>query len=134
MSLLARTSGEPDALVAAMRRQIQTIDPEQPIFAVQTMTQILFGDTSGPRIVIGVLGVFAFLALLLAAVGIYGVVSYTATQRTREVGIRMALGAGTGDVLRLILGQGMTPVAAGMVVGLVISLAITRLIGASSSR
>ena len=128
MSLLARTSGEPDALVAAMRREIQSIDPEQPIFAVQTMTLILFGDTSGPRLVIGVLGVFALLALLLAAVGIYGVVSYTATQRTREVGIRMALGAGTGDVLRLILGQGMVPVAAGMVVGLAISLAITRLI------
>ena len=128
MSLLARTTGEPEALVEAMRRAVQTVDPEQPIFAVQTMSQILFGDTSGPRIVIAVLGVFAVLALVLAAVGIYGVVSYAAARRTREVGIRMALGAGTGDVLRLILGQAMAPVATGMAVGLLISLAITRLI------
>ena len=128
MSLLARTSGKPDALVAALRQRIQAIDPEQPIFAVQTMTEILFGDTSGSRIIIGVLGVFAGLALVLAAVGIYGVVSYATAQRTREMGIRMALGAGTGDVLRLILGQVMAPVAAGMVVGLAVSLALTRLI------
>ncbi|MDP6579612.1 MAG: FtsX-like permease family protein [Vicinamibacterales bacterium] len=92
------------------------------------MSQVLFGDTSGSRIVIGALGICAFLALVLAAVGIYGVLSYSATQRTREVGIRMALGAETGDVLRLILGQGMVPVAAGLVVGLAISLAVTRLI------
>ena len=117
LSLLVRTTGDPDALVAAMRREIQAIDPEQPVFEVQTMAQILFADTSGPRIVIGVLGVFAVLALLLAAV-----------QRTREVGIRMALGAETADVLRLILGQAMVPVAAGMVAGLAISLAVSRLI------
>ena len=128
MSLLARTSGEPEALVAAMRLAVQSVDPEQPIFAVQTMSSILFGDTSGSRIIIAVLGVFAGLALVLAAVGIYGVVSYAAAQRTREAGIRMALGASTRDVIRLILRQAMVPVAAGMTVGLLLSLAMTRLI------
>ena len=107
---------------------VQSVDPEQPIFAVQTMSSILFGDTSGSRIIIAVLGVFAGLALVLAAVGIYGVVSYAAAQRTREVGIRMALGASTRDVIRLILRQAMVPVAAGMAVGLLLSLAMTRLI------
>ena len=129
MSLIVRTAADPAGLADPLRREVWSIDANLPLADLQTMEDILYADTLGSRIVIGVLGVFALLAFLLAAVGIYGVVSYTVNQRMREVGIRMTLGASRREVLRLIVGQGMTPVVAGMVVGMGMALAATRLIG-----
>ena len=128
MALLVRTAGDPAALADALRQTVWSIDPDQPLFNLQTMEDVLYADTLGSRIVIVVLGVFALLAFLLAAVGIYGVVSYAVSRRAREVGIRMALVADRRDVLRLIVGQGMTPVAVGMVAGVAMALGVTRLI------
>ena len=123
MSLIVRTAADPAGLADPLRREVWSIDANLPLANLQTMEDILYADTLGSRIVIGVLGVFALLAFLLAAVGIYGVVSYTVNQRMREVGIRMTLGASRPEVLRLIVGQGMTPVVAGMVVGMGMALA-----------
>ena len=131
MALLVRTAADPSLLAGAVRQAVWSLDANQPLSDVRTMDDVLYADTLGSRIVIGVLGVlgvFAFLAFSLAAVGIYGVVAYAVSQRTKEVGIRMALGADRRDVVRLIVGQGMLPVMAGMLVGVAISLGVTRLI------
>ncbi len=128
MALLVRTVGDPSLLADAVRRTVWSLDANQPLSDVRTMDDVLYADTLGSRIVISVLGVFAFLAFSLAAVGIYSVVAYAVSQRTKEVGIRMALGADRRDVVRLIVGQGMMPVAAGMLVGITIAFGVTRLI------
>ena len=128
MALLVRTAGDASLLADAVRRTVRSLDANQPLSDIRTMEDVLYADTLGSRIVISVLGIFAFLAFSLAAVGIYGVVAYAVSQRTKEVGIRMALGAGRRDVVRLIVGQGMTPVAAGMLVGIAIAFGVTRLI------
>ena len=125
-SILIRTDGDPQALVAALRNQVMQIDPEQPIFDVLTMSQMVDRFVAQPRFNMVLLGLFAGLALLLASIGIYGVVSYSVSQRTREIGVRMALGARPADVLRMVLGQGAKLAGFGLLAGVIASLAVTR--------
>ncbi len=126
--LAVRTTGDPLALAAAVRGAVQAIDKDQPIANPRSMEQVLATSVAEPRFRTLLLGLFAALALGLAAVGIYGVMSYTVAQRLPEIGIRRALGAQNADVLRLIVKQGMTPALAGVAVGLAAALALTRLL------
>ena len=127
-TLVLRTTGEPAALAAAIRAAVQAIDPEQPIANLQTMEQILNNTVAEPRFRTWLLGLFALLALGLAALGIYGVMSYTVAQRRHEIGIRMALGAGTRDVLSLVIKQGAKTALAGLCLGLASALCLTWLL------
>jgi putative ABC transport system permease protein len=126
MMVVARTATEPASLSAAAREQVLAVDPDQPIFNVRTMEQIWDDSVARERLNTFLLGIFAGVALILAAVGIYGVMAYSVTQRTHEIGIRMALGAKPRDVLRLVVGHGLTLTVIGVVVGLVAAFILTR--------
>jgi putative ABC transport system permease protein len=130
MMLLVRTTTEPAAIISSLRQTVWSIDPNQPVANVTTLEQIVSDSISKPRLNMTLMALFGALALILAAVGIYGLLSYTVTQRTREMGIRLALGAQVGDVLRLVLKQGMVLALVGQAIGLVGALALTRLIRA----
>jgi putative ABC transport system permease protein len=112
-------SGDPLALVPAIRREVQTLDPQQPIGTTSTMEKNIGTSLGTRRLTMVLLGSFAALALVLASVGLYGVMALSVTQRTRELGIRIALGAKRSDVLRLVLGQGFSLVVVGLGLGLV---------------
>jgi putative ABC transport system permease protein len=127
LTFVVRTANEPLALVSAVRNEIQQMDPEQPMGAVSTMDQLLAGTLSRSRFTMLLLGVFAAVALILACVGIYGVIAFSVTQRTQEFGIRMALGANRRDVFRLVLGQGTRLTLLGIGLGIVAAVIVTRL-------
>jgi predicted permease len=125
MSVVARTSVDPVSLANAMRGEVQSVDKNQPVYNLRTMDQIWAESIASHRLTMTLLSAFAGLALLLASVGIYGVISYSVTQRTKEIGIRLALGAQTFDVLKLILNQGMLLVLIGVALGLVAAFVLT---------
>jgi putative ABC transport system permease protein len=127
MTILVRTSNDPLALVTTARSEVLQLDQEQPISNVATMEQLLAGSLSRSRFITLLLGLFAVIALVLATVGIYGVIAYMVTQRTQEIGMRMALGARPRDVLRLVLGQGTRLTLLGVAIGIVAAFLLTRL-------
>jgi len=128
MVLVARTKAEPLSLASDMRQQVWSLDKDQPVFDVRTMEQVRAFSVSLHSFSAGSLGIFAGIALLLAAIGIYGVMSYAVMQRTQEIGIRMALGARAADVLKLVVRNGMSLALIGVVAGLAGAYGITRLL------
>jgi predicted permease len=130
MTLVIRTdtSLAPESLIGALRLRLRDIDPDLPLAHIQTMSEQLAESVAGPRFQTVLLAVFSSLALFLGSVGIYGVLSYAVVSRTREIGIRTALGGSPADIRRLILGQGLSLVLRGLVLGLILSLALGRLL------
>ena len=128
MRLFLRTDGDPAAIAPAARRALREVAPGFPIHAVATLESIVGESTASARFGAVALGTFATLALLLATVGTYGVISYAVTQRRREIGVRVALGATRSDVVRLVVGQGLRLAASGVVVGLVAAFMATRVL------
>jgi len=126
-TIVVRTESDPLSLVAAVKSQIWSVDAEQPIATVATMEQLLASSVAPRRFNMLLIGVFAVVALTLAAIGIYGVISYTVSQRTHEIGIRVAMGARRLDVLKLVVGQGMGLGISGIAVGLLAAFGLTRL-------
>ncbi|HEX9000763.1 MAG TPA: ABC transporter permease [Blastocatellia bacterium] len=127
-TLLVRTNVKPETVIGAVRNEFRNMDPNLPVTNVKTLTEHMNLSLFPARAVAALLAAFGALALILAAIGIYGVMAYSVAQRTREVGIRMALGAQRGDVLRMMLRQGMTLAAIGMGIGLAAALVLTRLL------
>lgn len=127
--LIARTHGDPTALAATIREAVHAVDPGQPISDVKSMDQRVTLSLGPRRSAVALLTVFAVMALTLAAVGLFGLVRYNVTQRTQEIGVRMALGASPKDVLKMILGEGLRLALFGVGGGLVAAFALTRVMG-----
>jgi putative ABC transport system permease protein len=128
MVLVVRTTTDPQSVASAVRDQVKAIDPEQALARMRTMNEVRSQSLLIQRVSASLLGVFALAAVLLAGVGIYGVMSYTVTQRKQEIGIRVALGAQSGDVLQLVAGQGLKLAVAGVTIGLAGAFALTRVL------
>ncbi|CAN5634692.1 hypothetical protein BH20VER1_BH20VER1_15400 [soil metagenome] len=127
MTVVLRTRGDPLALVGTMRQQVMALDSQQPLYDVRTGDQVMAGSVSRARFNMLLIAILAAIALLLAAMGVYGVISYSVAQRTREIGIRMALGASAGNVLKLVVGEGMWLAGIGIAVGMLAAFACTRI-------
>jgi len=128
--IVVQSKLRPDAVTKLARSALATVDPNLAIAIPQSMDAIVAQAVGQTRLMMWLLAIFASVALLLASIGIYGAVAYTVEQRTGEIGVRMALGAQTGDVLRLIINQGMRPVVIGLAVGIIAAFALGRLIAA----
>jgi putative ABC transport system permease protein len=128
MFVVVHTANDPLSIVPPVRRQVASLDRDAPIYHVETLDQYFVQSVSAPRFITLILTGFAGLALLLASVGIYGVISYIAVQRTHEIGIRMALGAQKGEILRTVVAKGLAPALAGLAIGLVLALRLTRIL------
>jgi putative ABC transport system permease protein len=128
MTLVARTSSDPPGLVPSIRNELSAMDKDQPLYNVRTMAQVMSESIARERFSMLLIAIFAGVGLVLASVGIYGVMSYTVAQRTHEIGVRMALGASASDVLKMVVRQGMILALAGTVLGLVAAFLLTRLI------
>jgi putative ABC transport system permease protein len=127
-TLLVRSEADSQPLVAAVRAKIAEVDPDLPVAGISSMEQVVGTSVAQPKLTAQFVGVFAGFALLLALIGIYGVMAYSVTARMQEMGIRMALGARPADILRLMVGQGMRMTVVGVIAGVVVSLALTRLL------
>jgi predicted permease len=131
-AVIVRGAGNLDgnSLVAGLRNAVRKADPKMPVQDIKTIDNLVGDTLSDRRFVMGLVASFAAAALLLASFGLYGVISYSVAQQTREYGVRIALGAGSRDILRLVIGSGMKIVAIGIIIGLLLSLGIGRLLGA----
>jgi ABC-type antimicrobial peptide transport system permease subunit len=126
MSMVVRTAEDPDGLGTAVTSAVRAVDPEQPVFGVMSMERLIENASAERRVSMLLLLLFAAIALLLSALGIYGVMAYTTTQRRHEIGIRLALGASGAEVLRLVVGQGMRLVLIGLAAGLLGAWVLSR--------
>ena len=129
MMVYLRTAGDPLALAPAVRRVLRDVAPDAPVYDVRTLPSRVADASAYARFSAMLLALFAVMALVLAAIGVYGVISFAAGQRTREIGLRVALGASPGSVVRLVVGQGLEIALAGLVVGLAGALVATRVLG-----
>jgi predicted permease len=127
VAVVLRTEGDPEQVMGSVRRTVAELDPGEVVYAVETLDEVLSDSLAARRLTMLLLGLFALLALVLACVGIYGVISYLVGERTREIGVRMALGARRSDVLRLVLGQGAKMASIGVAMGIVAALVLARL-------
>lgn len=127
MTLAVRTSGDPRTVVSAVVGLVRQQDPDLAVADIRTMNEVVANSVAQQRVTTALLAVFACAALLLAVIGIYGVIAYSVTQRSQEIGVRMALGAQRADVLRMVVGQAATVATAGIVVGAGVALILTRL-------
>jgi putative ABC transport system permease protein len=128
MTVLIKSQLESTQITAAVRQQVLSVDPLQPIYNIRTIEEIRSNSIAPERLNVTLLGLFALLALTMSAVGLCGVVTYSVTQRTHEIGVRMALGAPTSHILKLVVGQGMKLAAIGLTIGLLISVVLTRML------
>lgn len=128
MNLVVRSDLPPESVAAAVRKEIWARDATLPLANLRTMEQVLSDSLTGPRFLTLLLAIFGVLALALAAVGTYGVMSYSVAERTNEIGIRMALGAGTGSVLRMVMGQGLKLIAIGLALGVLLAFGLVKLL------
>jgi putative ABC transport system permease protein len=129
LTLAVRTTGDPTRLVNPIRAAVRALDPDQPLSSTAAMSDIVAASVQQPRDRTALIGVFAFVALLLAAIGVYGVMAYAVTERTREIGVRVALGADAADIVRLVIRGALGMTAVGVGLGLVGSFMAARLLG-----
>jgi putative ABC transport system permease protein len=127
-TFVVRTKSDPGGLANSIREAVRATDPAQPVAQIKTMPEMLAASLAPRRFVATVLGFFAAVALLMAGLGLYGVIGYSVSQRTQEIGVRMAVGAGGGDILRLVIAQGARLAAIGAAIGLAASLALSRVL------